>query len=171
MKTVGNVVTLLKGMLVGKKGPSAIKCGYIRHDPTKGVELPPKEHKDVCPPTPEQVWRLIDTAQELAPTSKCAQVAHAATFLDSFTGLRRGEILALCYSDIDWFAREIIVSRAISRAKADDGVHKWVWRLGPTKGKRTRRVGVGEKVLQALAELRQIATDQEGFVLSPGRPG
>jgi hypothetical protein len=36
-KTVSNAITLLRGMLVGKKGGSAIKRGYIRHDPTKGV--------------------------------------------------------------------------------------------------------------------------------------
>src|SRR5207247_2199299 len=38
-KTLHNVVTLLKVMLVGGKGSSAIKQGYIHHDPTRGLEL------------------------------------------------------------------------------------------------------------------------------------
>ena len=130
-------------------------AGYIRHDPTKGAELPSRVHQNIQPPTPEQLWRPIDTAQELANNNKCAQVARSAIFLDAFTGLRRGEILALRFSDIDWFAREIVVSRAISNVTADDGVHKWAWGLGPTKSKRSRRVGVGEKALRVLAELKQ----------------
>jgi integrase len=165
-KTVRNAITLLRVMLVGKKGGSAIKRGYIRHDPTKGVELPPTVHRNIQPPTQEQVWKLIDTAQELAANSKCAQVAHSAVFLDAVTGLRRGEILALRYSDIDWFAREIVVSKAVSMVEADDGVHKWAWQLGPTKSGRTRRVGIGEKALRVLAELKQTATDKEAFIFT-----
>ena len=49
-KTASNALTLLRGMLVGKKGGSAIKRGYIRHDPTKGVELPPMVHRNIPAP-------------------------------------------------------------------------------------------------------------------------
>ena len=170
-KTASNTLTLLRGMLAGKKGGSAIKRGYIRHDPTKGVELPPIVHRNIQPPTPEQVWKLIDTAQALSTTSKSAQVGHPTIYVDTFSGLRRGEILALWYADIDWFAREIVVSKAVSKVKADDGVHKWSWELGPTKGSRTRRVGIGEKGLRVLAELRQTAADKEGFIFTPRAAG
>ena len=170
-KTVRNAITLLRGMLVGKKGGSAIKRGYIRHDPTIGVELPSIVHRNIQPPTPEEAWKLIDTAQALAKASDAAQVGHPAIYVDTFSGLRRGEILALRYPDIDWFAREIVVSKAVSRVKADDGVHKWAWELGPTKGKQTRRVGIGEKALRILAELRQTAADKEGFIFTPHAAG
>ncbi|MGA3100096.1 MAG: tyrosine-type recombinase/integrase [Bryobacteraceae bacterium] len=171
VKTLHNSMTLLRVMLLGKKGASAIKRGYIRYDPTKGVELPSRVHANIQPPTPAQVWKLINTAQALAATSKSAQVAHSAIFLDAFTGLRRGEILALRYSDIDWFAREIVVNRSVSKVNADDGVHKWAWSLGPTKSKRSRRVGIGEKALRVLAELKQAAADNEGFVFTPEAAG
>jgi integrase len=164
-------MTLLRGMLVGKKGPSAIKLGYIRHNPMTGVELPPLDHRNVQPPTPEEVWILIEKAEEMAKASPLAQVAHGAIFLDAFTGLRRGEMLALQYPDVDWFAREIIVSRAVSLVKAHDTVHKWVWRVGPTKSRRTRRVGVGERVLRFLADLKQAAADKEGFLFTPEMAG
>src|ERR1035437_3960794 len=170
-KSVSNSITLLRGMLVGKKGGSAIKRGYIRHDPTKGVELPPIVHRNIQPPTRKQVWKLIDTAQVLAKTSKAAQVGHPVIYVDAFTGLRRGEGLALCFADIDWFASEIVVSKAVLRVKANDGVHKWAWALGPTKGSQTRRVGIGEKTLQVLAELRQTAADKEGFIFTPEAAG
>src|SRR5262249_10109474 len=74
-KTLHNTFTLLRVMLVGKKGASAIKRGYIRHDPTRGLELPSRVNQSVQPPTPEQVWKLIDTAQELAADSRSAQIA------------------------------------------------------------------------------------------------
>jgi integrase len=153
-KSLRNAMTLLRVMLVGKKGPSAIKLGYIRHDPTRGVELPQKKHGNIQPPTPEQVWSLVNVAQEKAKESRCANVGHAMIFLDAFTGLRRGEILALQHADIDWFAGEIVVTRSISKAKGNDGVHKWLWTLGPTKNGRTRRLGVGEHVLRLLGACR-----------------
>jgi integrase len=171
VKSLHNAVTLLRVMLVGKKGPSAIKLGYIRHDPTKGVELPTKENREIELPTPEQVWKLIDTAQNRATQDKCAHVGQAVILVDSFTGLRRGEMLALKFVDIDWFAGEIVVKRAISKVQATDGVHKWAWELGPTKGRRTRRVGIGERIVRMLAELKQSAGDKEGFVFTPEMAG
>lgn len=171
VKSLHNVVTLLRVMLVGRKGPSAIKQGFLRHDPTKGVELPTKEHREIRLPTPEQVWMLIDTAQDRAAQSRRDQVAHAMILVDAFTGLRRGEILALRYTDIDWFSHEIVVRRAIAKIEAKDGVHKWAWELGPTKGRKTRRVGIGERVLRLLAELRQSAADKEGFVFTAETAG
>lgn len=174
VKSLRNCMTLLRVMLVGTKGPSAIKLGYLRHDPTRGVELPPRQHGKIQPPTPEQVWKLIETAEEMAKESRCAQVGHAITFVGAFTGLRRAEVLALQYPNIDWFAGEIVVSRAVSKVKASDGVHKWLWALGPTKNGKLRRVGVGEKALRLLADLKQAAADKEGFVFTPemaGLPG
>jgi integrase len=132
-----------------------------------GLELPPLDDKNVQPPTPQQVWSLIEKAEEMAKESPLAQIGHAAVFVDVFTGLRRGEMLALQYPDIDWFAREVIVSRAISLVKVDDPVRKWVWQLGPTKSGRARCVGVGERVLRFLADLKQAAVDKKGFLFTP----
>jgi integrase len=52
--------------------------------------------------------------------------------LDSMTGLRRGEVLALQWRDIDWLNGELLVERAISKAKGTDGVHKYQWVLSTT---------------------------------------
>lgn len=171
IKTLHNCMTLLGVMLAGKKGRSAIKLGYLRHDPTCGLELPTRERSDIVPPTTEQVWKLIDAAQELSSSSQAATVGHAIILLDAFTGLRRGEILALQYPDVDWFAGEILVSRAISKCRADDGAHKWRWNLGPTKNRRSRRVGLSQKVLRLLADLKQTATDPDGFIFTSEMAG
>ena len=170
-KSVHNAITLLGVMLAGKKGLSAIKLGYIRHDPTIGLELPLLERRMIQPLTPEQVWSLVERAEEMAKEDPGAQVGHAAIFLDAFTGLRRGEMLALQYPDIDWFAREIIVRRSVSKVKARDGVHKWLWQVGPTKNSRSRRVGIGPRVLGFVTSLKQLAVNKEGFLLTPETAG
>ena len=64
-KTLRNCVTLLRVMLASEKGSSAIKQGFIRFDPLKGVELPRSIQSEVVPPTVQQVWKLIDTAAEM----------------------------------------------------------------------------------------------------------
>jgi hypothetical protein len=50
-KTLHNCVTLLRGMMAGKKGRNAIKRGYTRYDATLGVEIAPKETRLIVPPT------------------------------------------------------------------------------------------------------------------------
>src|SRR5258707_9872351 len=64
-KTIHNAVTLLRTMLAGRKGPSAIRRGMAFQDPTLGLELPPVESKQVIPPTPEQIWALINAAIDI----------------------------------------------------------------------------------------------------------
>ena len=62
-KTIHNAVTLLRTMLAGRKGPSAIRRGLAFQDPTLGLELPPLESRQITPPTPEQTWALINAAK------------------------------------------------------------------------------------------------------------
>jgi integrase len=156
-KTLHNCVTLLRVMLVGRRGPSAIKQGYTRHDPTQGVELPSRQTRAIVPPTKEEVWKLIEAGR------KVGHDGYSMVFLAAFTGLRRGEILALRYRDIDWFSEEICVQRAISKVSASGGVHKWAWAVGPTKNRKSRRIGASPAVLQLLAALKK-REDPEAFV-------
>ena len=162
VKTVHNCVVLLRVMLVGKKGASAIKRGFVRHDPTKGVELPARKHEKIVPLTREQVWKLIDAAKEVGG------VGHGIVFMDAFTGLRRNEILALRFTDIDWLNREVVVSKAISKFQANDGAHKWLWKIGgPKSMKSNRRVALPESVIELLSGLRQTSKEPEGLIF-PG---
>jgi hypothetical protein len=68
-KTVHNTLILLRVMLTGKRGASAIKRGFLRSDPTKGVELPARPHRKIQPLAVETVWKLIDAAEELAASA------------------------------------------------------------------------------------------------------
>ena len=158
-KTVHNTLILLRVILTGKRGASAIKRGFLRSDPTKGVELPSRLHRKIRPLSVETVWKLIDAAEELG------ELRRSLVFLDAYTGLRRNEILALHFSDIDWQSHELLVQRAISKRVSDDAARKWTWVLGPPKSaKSIRRVALPEDVRDLLAKLRRKAEDKEGLI-------
>jgi integrase len=158
-KTVHNTLILLRVMLTGKKGASAIKRGFLRSDPTKGVEMPARQHRKIQPLAVETVWKLIDAAEELGG------VGHPIVFVDAFTGLRRNEILALNFTDVDWRSHELGVSRAVSKTVSDDGVRKWLWGMGPPKSQKSvRRVALAESVLELLEKMREEAEDRDGLI-------
>ena len=84
--------------------------------------------------------------------------------------MRRGEVLALRYSDIDWFSREICIRQAIKKAKATDGVHKWQWKMGiPKSSKSRRRIGMTETVRSLLAGLKEINGAGDNDLIFPKR--
>jgi integrase len=160
-KTIHNAVTLLRTMLAGKKGPSATRRGLILTDPTLGLELPPLESRQVIPPSPEEVWKLIHVAQDLGAAG------YPLTYIGAFTGLRRNEALALKFSNILWFDNEVFVGHAISKRKMADGSRKWEWHVGPPKSKKSvRRIAATDSVMKLLADLK--AGQSEGAFLFPG---
>jgi len=65
VKTLHNIIVCLRVMLVGKRGASAVKRGFLRHDPTRGVELPTRDQRQIVPPTRDEVWKLVDAGEEL----------------------------------------------------------------------------------------------------------
>ena len=86
-------------------------------------------------------------------------------FLDTFTGLRRNEILALEFPDIDWTNKEIVINKAVSKTKTSGGVRKWEWRIGPPKSRKSnRRVAAADAVLELLRRLRSQAKDSSGLI-------
>jgi integrase len=159
VKTLHNIIICLRVMLVGKRGGSALKRGFLRHDPTRGVEVPAMDQKQIVPPTRDEVWKLVDAAEELGG------YGHDMVLLDAFTGLRRNEILALDYADIDWTNKEIVINKAISKTKTSGGVRKWEWRIGPPKSRKSnRRVAAADAVLESLRGLRSKAKDASGLI-------
>jgi integrase len=120
---------------------SAVKSNLIRSNPAKDLELPKAVKAKVQPPSKKDVLAILQQAP----------VDYQALFLlDSVTGLRRGEVLALQRKDIDWINPEVCVERAIKKIRATDDIHKYGWTVGPTKSGQQRRVGIPRIVLEAL---------------------
>jgi len=136
--------------------------GRHRHNPAKGIELPPDHGEEIIPPTAEQVSLLINAAREIGG------IAYAIVLLVASTGMRRGEILALRYADIDWFSSELLIRQAIKKAKATDGVHKWQWKLGPPKSRKSRRrIGLTETARSLLAGMKELSESGD-FIFTKG---
>ena len=102
-------MTLLRTILTGRKGPSALRRGVAFRDSTLGIELLPLQSRQIIPPTPEQMWKLINTAKEIGG------LGYPLTYLAAFTGVRRNEALALRFDDVGWFTNEVNVRHAISK--------------------------------------------------------
>jgi integrase len=163
-KTIRNVIVLLRTMLAGRKRASAMQQGLISFDPTQGAELPQVDTREITPPTPELAWKLINTAKEIGG------IGYPLAYLAAFTGVRRGEALALRLSDVRWFDNEIHVQRAISKHRGRDGAHKWEWREGPPKSRKSvRRLAATESVMKMLADLK--AGKADDAFLFPGDGG
>ena len=108
-----------------------------RATPPKQPELP------VRAPSPEVVTALIEEAQR-----RGLPVLAAAIFVSATTGLRRGELCGLRWSDVHFDAHTLTVARSV---KHDDGPG---WTVGATKTHRVRRIAIDPATVETLQELR-----------------
>jgi integrase len=98
-KTLVNHVVPLKEMF-----KHAVRWGYLRANPAEHVERPRVEREEMDILTPDEIRLFLDHAR---PTYK-------ALFLTAvLTGMRRGELLGLQWSDIDWNSNQIHVRRSL----------------------------------------------------------
>jgi hypothetical protein len=57
---------------------------------------------------------------------------------------------------VDWERREFLVSRSISKFRVKGKLHRWSWKLGATKTRKSRRrIGLNDEVIKVLKNLRQ----------------
>jgi len=163
-KTIRNAVMLLRTMLWGRKGRAAFRRGLGIVNPTFGVRLPAVSQRQIVPPTPEQVWLLIDAAKAIGGAG------YPITYLGAFCGMRRNEILALRFEDVRWFENEIRIHHAVTKRRSKDGVHKWEWYLGPPKSRKSlRSIAATESVMRLLADLKVGHPDSEYVVAVKGQ--
>ena len=113
----------------------AIKVWGLPFNPARDVEKPPLQRSgDLEVFSPEEVWALVRAA---------GSEQDAAIFLTAaFTGLRRGELVALRWRDVDFSGSVIRV-----RASYHEGV------LSTPKSGKVRSVPMAPDVAEALAKL------------------
>ena len=117
---------------------AAMRDGLIAASPLVGVPRPAKAGREVTYMRPEQVQALL------------AAVSHSrhapAILLIAATGMRRGEGLALRWSDVNFERGTIRVAGTI-----DEKLVRQEW----TKSKRNRVIPVGRGVLNLLRDVRR----------------
>lgn len=145
----------------------AVRWDWIDRSPMDRVSMPEVPIKQVHAPTAEQVQRLITAAQAYSPQF------GMFVLLAAVTGMRRGELAALRWSDID--GSILHVHSSVYRAGREHGVKS-------TKSGRERIVVLDPLILERLAiyrsHLDQQARDfptgpvkvaKNGYIF-PGRP-
>jgi integrase len=86
----------------------AVKWGWIDRNPADRATPPSPRGQIINPPTPEQVNRLVAAAEAKDP------VLATAIALAALTGARRGELVALRWSDVDLESNYLTIARSIT---------------------------------------------------------
>jgi integrase len=103
-------------LIIGAALDQAVKEQLIYRNPNGATELPPLKYKEATPLSVEEVYRFLEAAE--------TDRLYAAYFLDLATGLRRGELLALRWQDVDLENGKVFVNRTVSRVTSDSGPAK-----------------------------------------------
>jgi integrase len=91
----------------------AVKWEWIDKAPTDNAEPPQPTRKAMLVPTPEQLTKLIKSAEKSDP------VLASGIGLAALTGARRGELVALRWSDVDLKAGRMTISKSLTVADGE----------------------------------------------------
>ena len=144
-KTVINILIPLKEMF-----KHAVVWGLIKRDPTIYVKRPRVETEEMDFLNPEEIRLFLDNVGS----------EYYALFLTAvMTGMRRGELLALQWGDIDWNSNQISVRRSIFRGEF----------INPKSKNSIRRIVISPVLRQELEQYRLLTrkSDRE-LVFSNG---
>lgn len=137
----------------------AVKWGVLTSNPAAAAECPKPRVRPITPPGPDDIARLLAAADDEMRT----MIVLAAT-----TGMRRGEIVALRWEDVDLLAGRIMVRRSVAYSPSSGQVVK------TTKTGRERVVAIGPGVVDALAAwFRHVSAvgEPSGYVFSRRKDG
>lgn len=137
----------------------AVKWGWLTQAPTERASPPKVERKDLVVPTPERLKDLIRAAEEEDG------VLATAIALAALTGARRGELVALKWSDVDLEAGTVRIARSLT--VADGAQH-----TGPTKTHAARVLALDPAAVAVLwhrwAEMETLSERAESpFIADP----
>ena len=101
-KTVRNI-----HQMIGSAYNLAMEQKLVSKNPTQGCALPKVEHKEMRTLTTDQLSTFFQEARDSG--------VYELYYLDLATGLRRGELLGLKWTDVDFQHGVLKIQRAISR--------------------------------------------------------
>lgn len=132
----------------------AVKWGWIDAAPTARATPPTPERKEMVVPTPERLSALLKLADAEDP------VTATAIALAALTGARRGELVALKWSDVDMAAGRLRIARSLTVAR---GEHH----TGPTKTHQSRDIALDPICVEVLRRRREYMVDLATRAESP----
>jgi integrase len=124
----------------------AVKWGWIDRAPTERATPPSVVSKEVVVPTPNQLAALLKAAELTDP------VLASAMALAALTGARRGELVALRWSDVDLVNGRVRIAKSLTVANG-------VQHIGPTKTHAIRDVALDAVCVTVLNRHREYMVD------------
>ena len=146
-KTVRNIHTVIHSAC-----EKAIMERILAVNPTKGCRLPKKDHTEMKVLPPE---KLADFFREAKETG-----VFELYYLDLSTGLRRGELLGLKWSDIVFENRTLEVKRQLQRV---NGV---IQETAPKTRNAYRKILLPVEAVEILQQYREQQTLESEYVFS-----
>jgi len=124
-------------MIIHRSLDDAVRKGYVSHNAAHGATLPRSIPKEMANLDEDEVMRFMIAIQD----SRHEALYHLAIK----TGMRKGEILGLKWSDLDWKKGTLRIQRQVYR------VHKQGLVIRPPKTRAgIRTIQLGEKMLEVL---------------------
>ena len=134
----------------------AVAQKIIPENPCKAVALPKVEHKEMRTIPAEQLQAFLQEAK--------ATGVYEMYYIKLATGLRRGELLGLKWTDIDWNNGIIKVRRQVARV--DGQIVE-----APLKTKNSyRAVTISQQAIEVLKQQKEKANDEYVFPSPNGGP-
>ena len=133
----------------------AVKWGWISAAPTARATPPEVERKEMVVPTPDQLTALVQARQLTSTRFSATAIALAA-----LTGARRGEAVALRWSDVDLDAGRVRFARSLTVAEGKQ-------HTGPTKTHASREIALDDLGIEVLRKRWADMNDLSGLAESP----
>ena len=150
-KTVRNINQVISSAM-----DFAVAQKIIPENPCKAVALPKAEHKEMQTIPAEQLQAFLQEAK--------ATGVYEMYYIELATGLRRGELLGLKWTDIDWKNGIIKVRRQVARV--DGQIVE-----APLKTKNSyRAVTISQQAIEVLKQQKEKTNDQYVFPSPNGGP-
>lgn len=129
----------------------AVKWRNLAVNPLDAVDAPRVAHREITALSPQEAMRLEEVAKEYA--------VYPMVFLALHTGMRRGELLALRWRNVDLAAGSIHVEESMQR------IDRQTYVLPPKSAKGDRHIPLDESTVALLHELRSKAPQNSEYVL------
>ncbi len=88
---------------------AGVRWELIAKNPADRARPPREYRREIAPPTIEQIQKLLAAAR------KADETFGAAAWVATFTGIRRGELVALRWTDVALDRQELVVARSVAQ--------------------------------------------------------
>jgi len=151
---------------------SAFEWGWMTSNPASNIRIPrPRPAEPVLPVDGRQIAGVVkmvasgDTKHR--PDSKFALAIQIA----ALTGMRRGELCGLRWSDIDWEQSAVTIQRGVVNGELLDGTKSIIVREAPKTHRSNRTISVSAQLVDSLKAAHEEANavaDACGVVCARG---